>query len=103
VFPFTHSSDSSLRVSTVRDDERARIRHRQIKEGAGNQQREDANTMLQKYPLMNEYWQDKRANIGTIQVPAYVLASMSTALHTVGSLRGFEDIRHDKKWYAEAH
>ncbi|KAI4943259.1 hypothetical protein J4E91_009458 [Alternaria rosae] len=47
---------------------------------------------------MNEYWQDKRADISSIQCPAYVLASMSTVLHTVGSLRGFEDIRHDKKW-----
>jgi hypothetical protein len=66
----------------------------------GNQKREDVVTMLQEYPVMNEYWQDKRANISSIQCPAYVLASMSTGLHTVGSLRGFEDIKHDKKWYA---
>ncbi|KAF7572534.1 hypothetical protein PtrM4_074390 [Pyrenophora tritici-repentis] len=47
---------------------------------------------------MNEYWQDKRADISSIRCPAYVLASISTGLHTVGSLRGFEDIPHDKKW-----
>ncbi|KAI1670803.1 X-Pro dipeptidyl-peptidase C-terminal non-catalytic domain containing protein [Pyrenophora tritici-repentis] len=66
----------------------------------GSQQREDVIAMLQKYPVMNEYWQDKRADISSIRCPAYVLASISTGLHTVGSLRGFEDIPHDKKWYA---
>ncbi|KAH6959628.1 Alpha/Beta hydrolase protein [Ilyonectria sp. MPI-CAGE-AT-0026] len=48
---------------------------------------EDVSAMLKKYPLMNEYWADKRAKIQNIQVPAYILASMSTGLHTVGSLR----------------
>ncbi|KAH7079144.1 Alpha/Beta hydrolase protein [Paraphoma chrysanthemicola] len=64
----------------------------------GNTQREDIAAMIAKYPFMNDYWEDKRANISLIQVPAYVLASMSTMLHTVGSLRGFEEIPHDKKW-----
>ncbi|KAH7072083.1 Alpha/Beta hydrolase protein [Paraphoma chrysanthemicola] len=64
----------------------------------GQNRREDVSAMLETYPLMNEYWQDKRPNMGLIQCPAYVLASMSTALHTVGSLRGFEEIPHDKKW-----
>ena len=64
----------------------------------GNNETEDAIGMLRKYPLWNEYWEDKRAKIENIDVPAYVLASMSTALHTVGSLRGFEEISHDNKW-----
>ncbi|KAF2027042.1 hypothetical protein EK21DRAFT_72732 [Setomelanomma holmii] len=64
----------------------------------GSQKREDVAAMLHKYPLMNEYWEDKRPDISLIQCPAYVLASMSTGLHTVGSLRGFEDIPHEKKW-----
>ena len=54
--------------------------------------------MYQKYPWMTEYWADKRAEMEKIEVPAYVLASMSTMLHTVGSFRGFEEIPHDKKW-----
>jgi predicted acyl esterase len=54
--------------------------------------------MLAKYPLMNAYWEDKRAKIESINVPAYVLGSMSTGLHTIGSVRGFEDLPHDKKW-----
>lgn len=55
--------------------------------------------MLDKYPLMNQYWENKRARPELINIPTYVLASMSTGLHTVGSLRCFEEIPHDKKWY----
>lgn len=60
---------------------------------------EDPVAMTKKCPLMNDYWRDKRANIDRIQVPAYILASYSTLLHLPGSLRGFVDIMHDKKWY----
>lgn len=55
--------------------------------------------MLEKYPLMNAYWEDKRAKPELINIPTYVLASMSTGLHTVGSTRCFEDMTHEKKWY----
>lgn len=54
--------------------------------------------MLEKYPYMNKYWVDKRAAVENITVPAYILASFSTGLHTVGSFRGYEDIRHPNKW-----
>ncbi|KAJ9615768.1 hypothetical protein H2200_001845 [Cladophialophora chaetospira] len=64
----------------------------------GENLQEDPIAMLAKYPLMNGYWEDKRARVELINVPAYVLASMSTGLHTIGSTRGFEDIPHDKKW-----
>lgn len=64
----------------------------------GNNEREDVISMMNKYPLMNGYWEDKRAKANLITVPAYVLASMSTGLHTVGSIRCFEDIPHEKKW-----
>jgi uncharacterized protein len=68
----------------------------------GENQQEDPITMLAKYPLMNEYWEDKRAKSERITVPAYILASMSSGLHTVGSLRGFEDVPHDKKWSVQS-
>ncbi|KAI8663611.1 hypothetical protein NCS57_00962600 [Fusarium keratoplasticum] len=64
----------------------------------GNQEREDVISMIKNYPLMNDYWEDKRAKAHLITVPAYVLASMSTGLHTVGSIRCYEDIPHEKKW-----
>lgn len=65
---------------------------------AGNQEREDVISMIKNYPLINDYWEDKRAKAHLITVPAYVLASMSTGLHTVGSIRCYEDIPHEKKW-----
>ena len=58
--------------------------------------------MLQKYPLQNAYWADKRADMSKINVPAYVLASYSTGLYTLGSFRGFEKIPHDNKWYYQS-
>ena len=54
--------------------------------------------MLKKYPLMNEYWADKRARADKITIPAYVVASYSTCLHTPGTLRAFEEIPHRQKW-----
>lgn len=54
--------------------------------------------MLERYPFMNEYWADKRADISRIEVPAYVLASFSTGLHTAGSFRGYQEISHERKW-----
>ncbi|KAJ5769548.1 alpha/beta-hydrolase [Penicillium odoratum] len=64
----------------------------------GRSRQEDVKGMLEKYPLMNEYWEDKRAKISQISVPTYVLASYSTFLHTMGSFRGFEELDHEQKW-----
>ncbi|SCO78558.1 related to cocaine esterase [Fusarium oxysporum] len=59
---------------------------------------EDIVGMLDKYSFQNPYWADKRADMTKINIPAYVLASYSTALHTVGFFRGFVEIPHDNKW-----
>ena len=64
----------------------------------GRGKMEDPVAMVKNYPLMNEYWRDKRARIDRIEVPAYVLASYSTFLHLPGSLRGYEEITHNNKW-----
>ena len=64
----------------------------------GRQESEDVPKMLTKYPLFNEYWQDKVARLGDIQVPSYVLASYSSALHTSGSIRAFRQIGSQDKW-----
>ncbi|KAJ0293513.1 hypothetical protein CBS470a_001718 [Colletotrichum nupharicola] len=54
--------------------------------------------MLEKYPLYNDYWEDKRAKLENIDVPTYVLASYSSALHTTGSIRGYNHISSKDKW-----
>ncbi len=72
----------------------------QLTESTGRGRMEDPVAMLRAYPLMNDYWRDKRARIDRIKVPAFILASYSTFLHLPGSLRGYEEITHEKKWYA---
>ncbi|KAE9366270.1 alpha/beta-hydrolase [Stipitochalara longipes BDJ] len=59
----------------------------------GRSQQEDLSAMLTRYPLYNEYWEDKRAKFDRIQVPAYIVASYSTGLHTEGSMRAYEEIK----------
>lgn len=59
---------------------------------------EDPVAMVEKYPEWNSYWEDKRARLDRINIPAYILASYSTMIHTEGSFRGFEDISSEKKW-----
>ena len=54
--------------------------------------------MLGTEPLMDGYWRDKRVDFSKIKVPAYVLASYSTGLHTEGSLRCFEEMTQPA-WY----
>ncbi|KAH6950130.1 Alpha/Beta hydrolase protein [Fusarium avenaceum] len=48
----------------------------------GSHKAEDITGMLDQYPLQNAYWADKRADMSKINIPAYVLASYSTGLHT---------------------
>jgi predicted acyl esterase len=55
--------------------------------------------MLEKYPYENNFWEDRRAKVEKINIPAYVVDSSSTAMHVFGSLRSFEAIRNVNKWY----
>jgi predicted acyl esterase len=44
------------------------------------------------------YWESKRVDFSKIKIPSYVLASYSSMLHTVGSVRAFKEIECDQKW-----
>ena len=66
---------------------------------AGSGHVEDLPGMLETAPVLNDYWRDKRVDFSKIRVPAYVLASYSTGLHTEGSLRCFEEMT-EPAWYA---
>ncbi|KAH7111714.1 Alpha/Beta hydrolase protein [Dactylonectria estremocensis] len=59
---------------------------------------EAAVNMLEKYPLFNDYWEDKRSKLEDINVPAYILASYSSALHTTGSIRAYHTLASKDKW-----
>jgi len=64
----------------------------------GKSRVEDISAMVQRYPLMNPYWEDKSAKLERIRVPAYVVASWTNDLHTLGSLEGFRRIPSQNKW-----
>ena len=64
----------------------------------GRNQMENLQAMMKKYPLMNDYWADKAANFEACRVPAYVVASYSSELHTRGSIAGFRRISSPEKW-----
>ncbi len=64
----------------------------------GKNRIEDVPAMLEKYPIMNAYWEDKRAHLEKITVPAYIVASWINVIHTQGSFEGFRKISSKKKW-----
>ncbi|KAI8651846.1 PepX-C domain-containing protein [Fusarium sp. Ph1] len=59
---------------------------------------EDFREMYRRCQTMNPYWEDKRANIKNINIPTYVVASYSTFVHTMGSVRGWLDVQTSEKW-----
>lgn len=65
---------------------------------AGNNRREDILAEAQRYPLMNDLWEDKIARVDRITVPAYVVASYSNTLHTAGTFRAWRQLRSKDKW-----
>jgi predicted acyl esterase len=58
---------------------------------------ENMPAIMGKYPLMNGFWEDKRARVENIEIPAYVVASW-TAGHSHGTLDGFRRIASKNKW-----
>ncbi len=65
---------------------------------AGNHRREDILTEAQRYPLINELWEEKIARFDKVTVPAYVVASYSNTLHTAGTFRAWRRIASKDKW-----
>lgn len=59
---------------------------------------EDQPRMIAKRQLMSPYWEDKIARLERIEVPAYVVASYTNAVHTHGSFDGYRRIASKDKW-----
>ncbi|KAJ5809234.1 alpha/beta-hydrolase [Penicillium pulvis] len=60
---------------------------------------EDPPSVLAKYPLFTEYWEDKRAKCEQINVPTYVAASWTNPIHTPGTMRAYRCIPESvPKW-----
>ena len=65
---------------------------------AGKNQREDILKETERYPLINDLWQDKIPRFDKITVPAYVVASYTNTLHAVGTFRAWRRISSEQKW-----
>ena len=65
---------------------------------AGKGYIEDQPRMLLENPLMNAFWQDKRAKVERIEVPAYIVASYTNMAHTNGTFDAWRHIGSQQKW-----
>lgn len=59
---------------------------------------EQMGVMCEQQPLFSSYWDDKRARIENIQVPAYVVASYTNKVHTRGTLESYKNCGAKEKW-----
>ena len=64
----------------------------------GKNQKEDILSEAERYPLMNELWENKIPDFERIAVPAYVVASYSNTLHTAGTFRAWRRMGSPEKW-----
>lgn len=64
----------------------------------GHSQKEDILAEVERYPLINELWENKIPEFDKINVPAYIVASYSNTLHTAGTFRAWRRIASERKW-----
>ncbi|EOI01874.1 putative acyl esterase [Enterococcus rotai] len=75
--------------------ERLQVNHVSAK----NATREDLVKEMKAYPLANTaVWQDKVADPNKITIPAFVIASYSNTLHTMGTFRSWRTLGSKEKW-----
>lgn len=58
---------------------------------------DDQVAMARKYPLMNAYWEDKRADWASVKIPVYQTAGMSH-FHLNGSVNAWRKCKSRRKW-----
>ncbi|RKR75935.1 CocE/NonD family hydrolase [Frondihabitans australicus] len=73
---------------------------RQLRDNSffGRGRKEDILAEADAHPLVDDLWAEKVADLGQIDVPAYVVASYSNTLHTAGTFRGWRRIASSRKW-----
>ena len=72
----------------------------QLQDGSffGKNRKEDILAEAERYPLMNDLWENKIPAFEQITVPAYVVASYTNTLHTAGTFRAWRRIASQDKW-----
>lgn len=64
----------------------------------GRQDVQDPTEALKHHPLFDDFWAAKAARIEAIDVPAYVVASYSSTVHTPGTFRAWERLDPQRRW-----
>jgi predicted acyl esterase len=64
----------------------------------GTNQKEDITAEAERYPLINDLWENKIPRFDRITVPAYVVASYSNTLHAAGTFRAWRRMASPEKW-----
>lgn len=59
---------------------------------------EDMEEMYRRSPVSNAFWEDKRVDMTKIKCPVYIRGSDVSNIHTMGSIRAWLELPHDKKW-----
>lgn len=59
---------------------------------------EDFEEMYRRSPVSSPFWEDKRADMTKVNCPVYIRGSDVSSIHTMGSIRGWLQVPHDKKW-----
>ncbi|KAL2859501.1 X-Pro dipeptidyl-peptidase C-terminal non-catalytic domain-containing protein [Aspergillus pseudodeflectus] len=59
---------------------------------------EDMEEMYRRSPVSSPFWEDKRADLTKVKCPVYIRGSDVSSIHTMGSVRGWLEVPHDKKW-----
>lgn len=60
---------------------------------------ETVESILDKHPYFDEYWQSKIPDLAKIKVPAYIICSWGDqGIHTRGTLNAWKAISSAQKW-----
>jgi len=59
---------------------------------------EDFDEMYRRSPTSSAFWADKRVDMTKIEVPVFISGSDFSSIHTMGAVRGWMEVPHDKKW-----
>ncbi|MDO4344249.1 MAG: CocE/NonD family hydrolase, partial [Eubacteriales bacterium] len=60
---------------------------------------DDMASMAEEYPVMNSYWENKRAVLKNIEIPVYIVASYTNPIHTPGTFRAYRELASKEKWF----
>ncbi|KAJ0107766.1 X-Pro dipeptidyl-peptidase C-terminal non-catalytic domain-containing protein [Diaporthe amygdali] len=54
--------------------------------------------MYERHPLANAWWNDKRPDMGRINVPTYITGTWTNTMHGMGAIRAWLEVGSEDKW-----